>query len=93
MKSWLTQGSSGRWVTLPPETTFLQYQWGFIVCLAAVFWNITQRWEKRCVTFQKNGCEGDYWALVVFFVALVATYAPLYLGTGWLMSHLYYGTL
>ena len=30
----------------------------------------------------KNGCEGDYWALVFFFVALVAVYAPLYVGRG-----------
>ena len=72
MKSWLTQGSWGRRVTLPPETTFL----------AAVFWNVTQRRGKRCVTFQKNGCEGDHWALVVFFLALVAVYAPLYVGRG-----------
>ena len=57
MKSWLTQGSSGRRVTLPPETTFLQYQWGFIACLAAVFWNVTQRWGKRCVTFQKTAAR------------------------------------
>ena len=93
MKTWLTQGSSGRRVILPPETSFPQYQWGFIVCLAVVFSDVTQRRGGRCVTFKKRLRGRLLGFSVFFFVALVAVYAPLYLGTGWLMSHLYYCTL
>ena len=82
MKSWLTQGSSGRRMTLPPETTFLQYQWGFIVCLAAGFLECHATLGETLRDIPKNGCEGDYWALVDFFVTLVAVYAPLYVGRG-----------
>ena len=79
MKIWLTQGSSGRRDNFSPISMVL---YSSTVYLAADFWNVTQRWGKRCVTFQKNSCEEDCWALVVFFVALVAIYAPLYVGRG-----------